>query len=293
MSYDLHFQPEGELPTCDDVMAYFADRAWYTVESPAASYHNDDTGVYFSFEYCTPDEGDLADFPPITFNMNYYRPHYFGLEAALELETFVRRFDLSVSDPQVDGMGDGPFTVEGFLRGWNSGNRVAYQAILSSNDLPAPLVYSTDALERIWKWNYARQAMQEQAGESMFVPKVMFRKHRGRACSAVVWPDACPVLLPESDLVLLYRVEFSADRGTGDSSDFAVVTWKQIASIVSSFTQQTGDLPYYEVSYEEAPEGMIDFVRSQPAVTSIQRMALANDDVLDEDLVQRALEGGK
>ncbi len=145
MSYDLWFRAaNGTAPGPEQVHQYFAGRPHYRMSEQQAWYENETTGVYFSFELS--DESGQADEEedeqqrdvlPVAFNINYFRPHVFGLEAEPELTAFVERFGLTVSDPQSDGMGDGAYSCEGFLRGYNAGNRFAHQAMLSMNETPA------------------------------------------------------------------------------------------------------------------------------------------------------------
>ncbi len=115
MSYDLFLKSESL--TADEFESYFNSRPHYTLNGDQAFYENEDTGVYFSFDYAPDELGTVA------FNLNYYRPHFFGLEAAPEVEAFVWAFNLTIDDPQIEGMSDGPFSVDGLLRGWNAGNR--------------------------------------------------------------------------------------------------------------------------------------------------------------------------
>ncbi len=290
MSYDLYFTPTQSLPTRDEFVAYFADRGRYTIEHSQAFYQNEDTGVYFYFEYSEPSDDDESDSDSIAFNLNYFRPHFFGLEAGPEVESFVQRFALNVSDPQTDGMDDGPFSVDGFLRGWNAGNRFAYRAILSSDDRPDLFVYPTDGLEQAWKWNYGRDHLQDQVGDALFVPKYMFMKSDQRACTAIVWPDACPIYMPQSDLVFLLRHELSSNSSANGSPEITIVKWQQIAPMIAPFPQYDGDVPYFRLDYDAAPDHIVDFVRSQPLLPPDEDMALANDDVHNEELVAEALQ---
>src|SRR5262249_46246164 len=120
----------------ESFFAYFnGDK--YSQDGDTVNYSNSDTGVYFHFTWYESDSSEETpkskkdhsrSQPSIHFNMNFYRPHFFGLEAAQILTPFVKHFDLVVNDPQAEGMGQGDFTEEGFLRGWNAGNRFAAQA---------------------------------------------------------------------------------------------------------------------------------------------------------------------
>src|SRR5271168_4683376 len=116
MSYDLHFRsrfPDFRF-TLDNFVDYFKVRPRYEIKGSQAWYSNGESGVYFSFEFNeqneqngdsgATDETDSKLFP-VSFNLNYFRPHPFGLEAEPEAAAFVREFDLTVSDPQTSGMG--------------------------------------------------------------------------------------------------------------------------------------------------------------------------------------------
>src|SRR5262249_38215064 len=132
MSYDLYFRARGSSPSSmDDMRAWFEKRARYrfhgTADSGQAAYENEATGVYFQFDFETVDhEPETPPVLPIAFNMNYFRPHVFGLEAEPEVAAFVRHFELGVEDPQ-GAIAGADYDAAGFLRGWDEGNRAAYR----------------------------------------------------------------------------------------------------------------------------------------------------------------------
>jgi hypothetical protein len=75
------------------------------------------------------------------------------------------------------GMGDGPYSREGFLRGWNFGNVFSTRgALLKSFDLSS---MPADKLRAAWTWNY-HLAEQEWRNPSLVVPTVMFFRIEGR-----------------------------------------------------------------------------------------------------------------
>src|ERR1700724_1994964 len=117
MSYDLYFKAHGQhnLPGTETFAAYFRNRKNYQVSPNQAVYQNETTGVYFSFDFGEPESGDLHDYLPVVFNINFFRPHIFGMEAEPELGAFVTEFGLTVFDPQNNGMGEGEYSAEGFL----------------------------------------------------------------------------------------------------------------------------------------------------------------------------------
>ena len=78
-----------------------------------AEYRNEDTDVYCRFDYDPgrfrreetesiedlPDEPDPCPMLPVAFDLNYYRPHPFGVEAEMQVKAFVAAFDLRVVRP--------------------------------------------------------------------------------------------------------------------------------------------------------------------------------------------------
>src|SRR5262249_11873553 len=133
----------------------------------------------------------------IYFNMNYYRPHFFGLEAVEEVDALVEAFDLTVSDPQAEGMGEGEYTSEGFLRGWNAGNGFAHQAFAQiqsegEQTVNRSLTLPSATLRACWEWTRGRNELAEDLFEGdeidAFVPRVMFLQEGGQAVSMCVWP---------------------------------------------------------------------------------------------------------
>src|SRR5262249_15239827 len=160
--YDLFFRSPDASLTPAQFEGHFLFRPNYQVNSGHAFYENEDTGVYFSFDL-TEDDSEDSTSSHASFNLNYYRPHFFGLEAAPAVAAFVERCRLHVEDPQVNGMGTGPFTSEGFLKGWNAGNLFGYQALQDSGRIPP--AYTTAGLEQAWKWNVHRTKLQNQFDE--------------------------------------------------------------------------------------------------------------------------------
>ncbi len=291
MSFDLYFTPKESLPTSDQLEAYLEVRANYGVEDGRAWYENEDTGVYFSLQLSTgeadeeedeEDEGERG--PSVVFNMNYFRPSFFALEAALELEAFVNHFGLQVDDPQVEGMGNGPFTREGFLRGWNAGNHFACSALLSMQSIEDVSVYPADGLRRIWEWNYHRNDRKAEAGECVFIPKIMFLPGQQRARTAIVWPGGCPIYMPKVDCLLIYRGTEEVDNLQGER-ELVLATWDQAEELLSQFTEvKDSSVPYLDMDYDFPEDDILEFIASLDVLEK-QHLILDNDRVLDEELI--------
>jgi hypothetical protein len=215
MSYDLELVPARWDP--DGVRAWFAERWNYEVRDNEIGYLNRDTGVYFSFglfdgaadpEDASSDEG--AGGPFVGFNMNYMRPHVFGLEAEPEVGAFVQAFGCTVRDPQTAGMGDGPWSSELFLAGWNSGNRFGYQ-VMTEQGADGGVRAETSRIETAWRWNAARSGL--QAGwtaqdRAAFTPMLMWTvaKPGGAVRTAATWTRGVATMIPAvAEAVILVR----------------------------------------------------------------------------------------
>src|SRR5437867_5761139 len=205
MSYDIYFtKPRISR---EQFMAYFRARPNYEVSAQQCIYQNQDTGVYFLIDY-TEAPGADAETTDSTasLSLNYYRPHVFGLEAVDEIAAFIDHFRFSIHDPENEGMGDGPFSRDGFLRGWNHGNEFGYSAILRGDNAPEKVwALPGERLEAIWRWNLDKARIQESFGEDRFIPRVIFMIVGGRAVSVAVWPDAISELVPEVDCLFIGR----------------------------------------------------------------------------------------
>lgn len=286
MSYDLFFRARGERsPSEKELRAYFDGHHRYQLEGDQAWYQNEDTGVYFLFEFGNQGgEGDeVSDLLPISFNINYFRPHVFGLEAESELSRFIAQFELLVSDPQMSGMGDGEYAAEGFLSGWNAGNELGYSVYLREQKGQRILHLPTETIEQVWRWNYGRETFYERLGQDLFVPKIMFAEHEGRLKLAAAWPDAIPVVLPEVDLLILGRDALAPRRLFRKKPDYVVVNFDDIRKEISTFPRGDGAWPHLTLSYEVPPADLQALFRRQPSFSG--KLSIASpDSVLNSEL---------
>jgi hypothetical protein len=229
VSYDLLFRPRGNRLSRVSFREYFTSRRSYTFretqEGAHAAYENEDTGVYFSFVWgdgCGP-----------SMRVNYVRPHVFGLESEREVTAFVTSFEPAIDDPQSEGMGQGPYTPEGYLRGWNAGNVSACRAFSSalegaSDDRACRRRWPAATLERMWRWNFHRWRTQDVFStiemEPWFVPRIVLLDDSKELRSAVVWSPRVMILVPEVDAVLVPAAAGSPSRIVGLAELGSVLT---------------------------------------------------------------------
>jgi hypothetical protein len=288
MSYDLYFKTKqaNESPSLEALTNYFRTRKNYEVGEKQAFYSNKSTGVYFPF-----DLGEQEDIGPqaipVTFNLNYFGPHIFGLEADTELSPFVQEFGLEVSDPQTHGMGEGEYSREGFLRGWNTGNELGYRAVLSQKENETVLSVPAAKLDALWGWNFAKDDLQNQLGEGVFVPRIAFLASGGMLKTAVAWIDGIPVAMPEVDTVLIPRRDLAPRKPLSQKQDIASATWNELQPLFSGFPVKVGFLPYRLLKYNEVPASIGAFIKNLRPMSSKPEIVPV-DRVLDAELIEAA-----
>lgn len=288
VSYDLYFtSPKISLEQFND---YFTPRQHYEVNNGQAFYGNDNTGVYFSFEYndsAPEDEGGVEH--DVYFTINYYRPHYFVLEAEPEVKAFIDHFDCSIMDYQSEGMGEGPYSKEGFLRGWNFGNQFGYQAILTGDSAPDVLhSKSTHELEAIWHWNNQKEELENSLREDIFVPRIMFATFDGMLRSFCVWPDAISSLIPSVDYVFVVRDELAPKKWfRKKEGDKCLLTSEEVEVALKQYKTEDHCLNAYKLPAPVTPDSIKQFIKSlQPSNDEISIIGM--DSVLNEELIEHA-----
>lgn len=205
MSYDLFFRTDRVAPTADALRAWLAARPYTTVTRGAVVWNDGAIGVSFRFELADDARPGTV---PVSFVMDLPRPGIAALVAEVEVQALVAAFGLGVFDPQPEGMADGIYSREGFLRGWRSANAAAHRDLLRGRaDLPVPTLPAARNAAVV-AWNRAREAYADRlaAVESLpcTVPPVMLLAPRGderTVLTAVAWSGE-PTALPDVDLVL-------------------------------------------------------------------------------------------
>jgi hypothetical protein len=289
MSYDLYFKSRnsGSKIGASDFAGHLRQRKNFTVSDKQAVYQNEVTGVYFVFDLNGAENEEQPSLLPVSFNLNYYRPHIFGLEAEIEVKLFVKKFDLLVSDPQTDGMGEGEYSTEKFLSGWNKGNEFGYRAILQQHPDTSPSTLSTAQIESCWRWNHAQPGLQQQLGDNVFVPRFMFLLREGKVLTTVVWPDGIPSAIPGADVVLIPRKTVLPKKFFRSPEDQVIASWSEVAPIVEQFPLEQGAVPYRLMRYTEIPSSVLAQLRSFTP-TKEKPTGISVDKILNAELVAKS-----
>lgn len=283
MSYDLFLQPRAHAPDATALLEYFRGRRNFTVENGQALYRNDYTGVYFHFEKNSGEDGY-----PIAFNVNFFRPSFFALEAEREVGAFVRQFDCVVLDPQTDGMGEGDYSGDRLIAGWNRGNAFAVEVMLKRTADTAQTIPTlpTDHLLQIWRWNDGVQALQARRGRNIFVPRIMVRRIDGELATVASWGDGVSTIFPKVDYLIVVRDKLAPSKFFVRTRDAIVVPWERVRPLLEKHgaPQEGGALA---LEYRRAPADVAAFIRSLPPENpSIERIDFGS--IIDRELVDRA-----
>jgi hypothetical protein len=282
MSYDLFLGPRRGTFELVQFTDYFRSRDHYEQSEWEALYRNPDSGAYFAFNFTPPKESEERPLP-ISFNINFFRPSYFILEAGMEVTAFVRYFDLLVFDPQIDGMGEGEFQCDLLIKGWNEGNCFAFSGFLKKpNAIREVATYPTAMLTNAWRWNLARSERQAQAGDEKFVPRIGFVRIGGTARSFVVWPDGIPTIIPPVDYLIRERLR-PAPRS---APDLALLPLRQARPVLERHGTIAADASFMPSYDGEPPDEVVRFLQSLPAHAE-EFAFLGNDQVLDLELVEQ------
>jgi hypothetical protein len=318
MSYDLYLYRRMDQPPLDreSFLAAFDVGELWTVEEEAG-YSNEATGVYFRFTWYPGGEEDedieepnslAAAFrtrPYVHFNMNFCRPHFFALEAAVELSNLVRRLELVVDDPQGTIQGE-EYSEQGFLDGWNKSNQWATQAIRqlqASGETPlsGSLRRPAEMNRVFWAWNYNREDTSEELLDihevGAFVPRIMHYRENDQPRSFCIFPQLVPTAVPRVDRVLITRDQLAEPFEAESKETPAWVTWDELRAACPDyrvFEFDAEDCPTLEYlilydeehypSREEAPEELARWVIALPDWPGRPDI-VSPDEILDAELL--------
>jgi hypothetical protein len=279
MSYDLDLFFEPAIRR-SRILEYFAARKHFKVESDKVVYGHEDTGVYF-FMRLRSGTNILLQRTVVAaeFEINYGRPSYFGIEAEKEMAAFVAAFEPRIHDPQMRGMGDGPYSRDGFLNGWNFGNVFAVYSALSRDPDWSFTSLPADELRADWEWNYHSDEWHWRRPSS-FVPIIMYFRIEGRLSRVAVWPTGSPILLPTVDYILIGRVISGEKR-------YGLASWSEVLDVIQRAGLDTAKDPL-DIAYFAIPPPIANWVASIPLIDVEALERVRPDQILDDELIAAA-----
>jgi hypothetical protein len=217
MSYDLYFYKKTTSPISEeDLRSYL--RSHLVKPDPGNEdqwwYQNDDTEVYYSFNFTrSEDPGEdialnqsFGDFlnTDFTFNINFLRPDFFGLDAFAFVQKFIDELDLFVQNPQ--GGSEWPYKPEhgDLYNDWSISNSGICRHHFNTM---GAYYYPKKKANATWRYNSYRKTLQEQLGNGYFVPKMFFfkRKSDNKVITLASWTEHIPNVFPLADYYYLTR----------------------------------------------------------------------------------------
>ncbi len=246
MSYDLYFYKHKNCKTTDsDIRSYLGERFPNTENADQFLYENNETGVYFSFEYDKPDLDDESlegfegfDNTNWMFNINFLRPQFFGLEAFPFVEGFIDDLDLIVLNPQVGGDETlAKYSHKDLFENWSNINARHSSDFFKEYEL---YYLDLDKSNKSWEFNQNRLVLQDKLGEMTFVPGIFyFKEHKtGLISTLCVWPEHISTIIPQVDYFIIQK-KIKKIFGTKESS--GLVSLETIKNTFNDFiTKENG-----------------------------------------------------
>ena len=215
MSYDIYFyKSKGANISETQITNYLTDNLVSKDENSYQwFYENQDTGLYFSFDQNEPEDDpesiELCEsFPDFdnthfSFNLNFMRPSFFGLEAFQFVEQFIKDLDLSILNPQMGSDPSKP-TKKELFENWSETN---LWASADRFDELGCSYLNTNKANEIWNYNFNKKRLQTKLGEQYFVPKMFFFKTKktNEVITVSSWTEHIPNVIPPADYFLLTR----------------------------------------------------------------------------------------
>lgn len=284
--YQMIFSPSI---TNKQFSLYFENRANYKLENDEASYDNEDTGVNFKFTFL--ENSVKAVNGNVVFTIDLICPHYFAVEADIELSYFVERFKCRMIVPT---RRKDQIPKDGFILDWNHRNESSYatalKTILKDDVMPSR---PTEELAAIWKWNFSRDYLTDHLIKNdVFMPMIQFNDIAGSLQSVVVWPAHIRTIIPVVDSVVILRqhnnptsrCSFIMDN---TSYEICIATYSEARSVLEPYSKMDGNVMTSVSSLSDTvPASVLNFANSlMPVTGKIGRVKMQC--VLDKELVEK------
>ncbi|AOC93510.1 hypothetical protein BB050_00354 [Flavobacterium anhuiense] len=210
MSYDLYFFTSKENPITFEEIENYLSFNLVPEENNQWFFHNPDSEVYFTFLKTENDEENTESFQNlkdvgISFNLNFLRPSFFGIEAFKFVEKLINDLDLYVFNPQSENEKPYKPTQKELFDNWNSTNLNASSIHFSDQNTYLEIEKSN----QIWSYNVERNSIQQKLGNGYFVPKMFFfkTKQNNEVVTVSSWTEHIPNIIPPADYFLLTKVQ--------------------------------------------------------------------------------------
>lgn len=243
MSYDLFFYKQKDCKTTDSDIRSYLDKRFNNPENSDQYWHeNKETGVYFCFEYNEPEPDETIegfenfDNTNWTFNINFLRPQFFGLESFPFVESFVNDLDLLVFNPQASGVDSlKKYSHKELFDNWSAINMRHSSDFYTEYGLCYLDLQKSD---KSWEFNKNRIELQNKLGDETFVPGIFyFKEHKtGHISTLCVWPEHISTIIPDVDYFIIQK---KIKKLFGKKESSGLVSYKIIKDTFKDFITKT------------------------------------------------------
>jgi hypothetical protein len=286
MSFDLYFcRQNGSAPSTPELKEYFSAFPFFQVSDVAAGgvqfwYQNEATGVYCDFSYSPLDANELegCGSSGLTFNLNYSRPSFFAYETMPLVETFCKRFNLVVEDPQEETVQ--PAEASRLITSWRAHNARAMGAMTeTAKEEDMELHYlPEDSATAWWRYMSVRQGIEDALAEDIFVPSLMILMSPAQKLfTMLVWPKGIAQFFPPCDYVYVQREK---KRLFGTKEETGLVPYQSVVETIKLLLNdyELGDfkVKYLSPDKTSSVAQLIQTLRLEPVDLS-QHTRMASD----------------
>lgn len=282
MSHDLYIKTRKEKDA-REIADYWRSLMWFNPEDEL--YHNEDTQVYFSAEISelgTMETDARTLFEPGCYiSLNYRRPSIFCMELVRHLDYLDKNIGIEIYDPQSDNKDLTAYDRESVRWSWEAGNRMALAAVPPNTETA---VVPGAMLKRAWDWNFHLQVLRNRVGERVFVPRMGITLLNGQPLTVSVWGDGMPVILPETDMVILGRDKLRPRSIFPKSADLGWCEWTTLFDVVRPFARRDEYSGAWMVEYDKLPPAIVKLYRASPTLPR-KIVPVAEDSVIDSEML--------
>jgi len=219
MSFDLYFfkHKDSQL-TEQEVAKYLSNNISANIREhkKAWSYENPNTGTYFNVEWSQenshPEDlessGNFENFIDLnfSFNINFFRPTFFGLEIFPIIDTLVEKLDLYVLNPQDLKLDDYPnkYKKGDLLQSWISSNNQVSTGPHEGFNLEYMPIEKSNYL---WWYQFHKTDFEISITEDIYIPNLFVIKsyEDNLLYTACAWTTHLPILLPAVDYLIIQK----------------------------------------------------------------------------------------
>jgi hypothetical protein len=132
----------------------------------------------------------------------------------------------------------------------------------------------------VWDWNYLRRQRMAGLANRQFVPLITLREIDERGCSAAVWGNGMPTILPKVDYVFVGRY-------VGGEERIGLAPWADVADTLAGAGIDASNTPI-DIDYESTPQSITQWVQGVPLIDPDAFPQLEAHQLLDEEAVAGA-----